>query len=323
VVSYRTFRNTDPPALADLWNESFTGRGAVRLSSSSPLEHLVFSKPYFDPTGLIVAVDAGKVVGFAHAGFAPDEKEVALGKSAGVLSLIAVRPSHRRQGVGTGLLLRCEAYLRGAGATMLWAGQMFPHNPFYFGLYGGSECSGALVSDRAAGPFLLRRGYRVERTYQVLQRSLRGQLNVADARFAALRRRFEFLAQPRKGTNSWWRECVLGLVELHDFCLEEKTSGEPVARASVWEMDGYSRSWNESALGLVELGVRPDLRRQGLARFLLAQMFRYLQDQYFSLVEVQVPETHEPELNLYRTLGFQLVDTGHIYGRAEDDKAAK
>ena len=75
----------------------------------------------------------------------------------GVLSLIAVRPSHRRQGIGTGLLLRCEAYLRSAGATTLGAGRMFPHNPFYFGLYGGSEASGVLESDKAAGPFLRRR----------------------------------------------------------------------------------------------------------------------------------------------------------------------
>jgi ribosomal protein S18 acetylase RimI-like enzyme len=318
VVSYRTFRNTDPPALANLWNEALSGRGAVKLPSSSPLEHLVFSKPYFDPAGLIVAVEADKIVGFAHAGFAPDPKEAGVGRDAGVLSLIAVRPSHLRQGIGTGLLLRCEAYLRSAGATTLGVGRMFPHNPFYFGLYGGSESSGALESDKAAGPFLTRRGYQVEQTYHVLQRSLRGSLNVVDTRFAALRRRFEFLAQPRKGITTWWRECVLGLVELHDFCLEEKTSGEPVARASVWEMEGYSRSWNESALGLVELGVRPDLRRQGLARFLLAQMFRYLQDQYFSLVEVQIPETQEPALNLYRSLGFQQVDTGHVYRREKE-----
>jgi ribosomal protein S18 acetylase RimI-like enzyme len=318
VVSYRTFRNTDPPALADLWNEALSGRGAVKLASSSPLEHLVFAKPYFDPAGLIVAVEADRLVGFAHGGFAPNETEAGVGRGAGVLSLMAVRPSHRRLGIGTGLLLRCEAYLRSAGATTLRAGQLFPHNPFYFGLYGGSESSGALESDKAAGPFLTRRGYQVEQTYRVLQRSLRGSVNVADARFSALRRRFEFLAQPRKGTSTWWRECVLGLVELHDFCLEEKTSGEPIARASVWEMEGYSRSWNESPLGLVELSVRPDLRRQGLARFLLAQMFRYLQDQYFSLVEVQVPENQEPALNLYRSLGFQQVDTGHVYRRGED-----
>jgi ribosomal protein S18 acetylase RimI-like enzyme len=315
VVSYRTFRNTDPPALANLWNEALPGRGAVKLSTSSPLEHLVFSKPYFDPAGLILAVEGDRLVGFAHAGFSPNETEGSLVTRAGVLSLIAVRPSHRRQGIGTGLLLRCEAYLRSAGATTLMAGRMFPHNPFYFGLYGGSESSGALESDKAAGPFLARRGYQVEQTYRVLQRGLRGSLNVVDTRFAGLRRRFEFLAQPRKGTSTWWRECVLGLIELHDFCLEEKTTGEPVARASVWEMEGYSRSWNESALGLVELGVRPDLRRQGLARFLLTQMFRYLQDQYFSLVEVQVPENQEAVLSLYRALNFQQVDTGHVYRR--------
>src|SRR5437868_1256600 len=28
VVLYRTFRNTDPPLLVEIWNEAFTGRGA-------------------------------------------------------------------------------------------------------------------------------------------------------------------------------------------------------------------------------------------------------------------------------------------------------
>ena len=39
--------------------------------SLSLVEAAVFSKPYFDRQGVIVAVDEGRVVGFAHAGFGP------------------------------------------------------------------------------------------------------------------------------------------------------------------------------------------------------------------------------------------------------------
>src|SRR3954466_11894348 len=52
-MRYRHFRNTAPPALAPLWNESLIHRGAVELRSASPLEVAVLNKPYFDPAGLV------------------------------------------------------------------------------------------------------------------------------------------------------------------------------------------------------------------------------------------------------------------------------
>ena len=42
--------------------------------SIAVLERYVLSKPTFDPQGLIVATDEDKLVGFAHAGFGPDEQ---------------------------------------------------------------------------------------------------------------------------------------------------------------------------------------------------------------------------------------------------------
>lgn len=313
MVEYRTFRNTDPPGLMEVWDQAFKGRGAVPIPHGALLEGHVFAKPYFDPAGLAIAHDGGRVVGFAHAGFGPNADESGLAVENGVVALVAVAPAHQRQGVGSALLRRAEDYLRGRGARVLYAGSTTDWNPFYQGLYGGSESAGFLVSDPAAAPFLSRHGYRPWRTYPVLQRRLGGSAAVADGRFAGLRRRFELRVAPRRGTTTWWRECVLGPLELIDFLLEEKVTGKLAARASVWEMESFGRLWNEAAVGLVELEVRPDLRRQGLARFLLAQMFRYLQDQYFSIVEAQVAEEDEPSTKLFRGAGFAQVDTGHIY----------
>ena len=52
MTTFRRFRNTDPPALADVWNESHTARGAYPLRTPSLLERWVLSKSYFDPDGL-------------------------------------------------------------------------------------------------------------------------------------------------------------------------------------------------------------------------------------------------------------------------------
>ncbi len=59
MIDYRAFRNTDPPGLVDVWNESFTARGAAALRSTSLLEYFLLAKPYFDPEGLVVADDDG------------------------------------------------------------------------------------------------------------------------------------------------------------------------------------------------------------------------------------------------------------------------
>lgn len=313
VVQYRSFHNDDPPHLAEIWNEAFIGRGAVQLRHSSPLERHAFSKPYFDPDGLIVALENGRRIGFAHAGFGPTKAETALSYTAGVTCLIGVRPAHRRRGVGSELLERCEAYLRKRGARTIYAGPMHPLNPFYLGLYGGSDLPGFLASDDASGPFLEYHGYMPWETSLVFQRRLDQPVNVADGRFAALRRRFDLRIVPRVTVGTWWQECVLGLLEPLEFRLEETLTGRPAGRAEVWEMEGFSWRWGIPAVGIVDLTVREDLRRQGIAKLLVTHILRYLQDQYFGVVEVQTAERNQAAVKLFRSLEFEQVDVGRVY----------
>jgi ribosomal protein S18 acetylase RimI-like enzyme len=316
VIHYRTFRNDDPPGLVKVWNEAFSGRGAVALPTASALEEYVFAKPYFDRAGLILAVEDGVHVGFAHAGFGPSPDESSLSTSTGVVCALGVSPSHRRRGVGSELLRRCEAYLIGRGATTIYAGAMRPNNPFYLGLYGGSESAGFLTSDAGAEPFLLRHGYVCHGGCQVFQRRLEGPINAADARFLAVRRRCELVAQPRKGAGTWWQECVLGPIELYDVLLRDRATGEVAGRAAAWEMLGFCRDAAGPAFGIIDLEVQEGLRRQGLAKFLLVHLLRYVQEQFFALVEVQVNDKNEPAIRLYRGLGFEQVDAGRVYRKA-------
>jgi ribosomal protein S18 acetylase RimI-like enzyme len=316
VIHYRTFRNDDPPGLVKVWNEAFTGRGAVALPTASALEEYVFAKPYFDPEGLIVALDDEEHVGFAHAGFGPREDQSGLSLSDGVVCALGVRPSRRRRGIGAELLRRCETYLRGRGATAIYAGAMPPLNPFYLGLHGGSDSAGFLASDADAEPFLQRHGYVRHAASLVFQRRVDTAINMSDSRFAAVRRRFELVAQPHRGAGSWWRESVLGPIEALDVLLRDRASGEVVGRAAAWEMLGFCQRWGAPAVGLLEIEVRPNLRRQGLARFMLVHLLRHVQEQFFALVEVQVSDRNEAALRLVRSTGFEQVDTGRGYCKA-------
>jgi ribosomal protein S18 acetylase RimI-like enzyme len=312
VIHYRTFRNGDPPGLVEVWNQSFTQRGSVHLQGCTWMEYFLFSKPYFDPEGLIIALADSQVVGFAWAGFGPNETESALDPHAGVVCLLGVLPSHRGQGIGSELLRRAEAYLRGRGSQDVFAGPMYPLNPYSFGLYGGSYSPGFLDSDAQARPFFEHKGYTIEGTALVFQRAMRQPLTLADGRFAAHRLRYEIHASPFQGTT-WWQECILGPIELHEYRLQDKLTGRTAARALMWEMETYTGRWGEHAIGISDIVVPAELRRQGLARFLLAQVLRYLQDQFFTVVEIQTRADNEAAISLMRGLGFEQVDSGHIY----------
>jgi ribosomal protein S18 acetylase RimI-like enzyme len=312
VIQYRTFRNTDPPALARLWNTCFTQRGAIAFRGTTLLEYFLFAKPYFDPASLILACSGEEPVGFALSGFGPSADGASLDPTVGVICVIGVQPSSRRQGIGTELLHRSEAYLQQGGAQRIYAGPMTPLNPYTFALYGGSNSPGFLDSDALARPFFEKHGYQLDRTCLVLQRPLDAPVVGNDGRFPALRQRIEILGGPYQETT-WWQECVLGPIEMHDYRLRERTTQELVARANLWEMETFSMRWNEHAIGFVDLEVDPDYRRQGLAKFLLTQLLRHLQDQFFSMAEVQVPSDNTPALQLVLGLGFQQIDAGRQF----------
>jgi ribosomal protein S18 acetylase RimI-like enzyme len=316
VIHYRSYRNTDPPGLVEVWNQAFTGRGAARLANASWLEFFLFSKPYFDPNSLIVACDDRQMVGFAWAGFGPNETESALDPAQGVICLLGVLPSHRGRGIGSELLHRAEAYLRSGGAERVFAGPQYPLNPYSFGLYGGSSSPGFLDSHAQARSFFEHRGYVVESTCLVFQRSLQGGLAVADGRFAAHRLRFEIHANPFQGTT-WWQECILGPVELHEYRLQDKLTSRTAARALLWEMETYNSRWNEPAVGITDVAVPLEQRRQGLGKFLMVQVLRYLQDQFYGRVEMQVHDDNHAAIQLLGALGFEQVDAGRLYRKTK------
>jgi ribosomal protein S18 acetylase RimI-like enzyme len=315
VIHYRTFRNTDPPGLVAAWNAAFTGRGAVRLHGCLWPELFLFSKPYFDPESVVIAQADQQTVGFAWTGFGPNDSESALESQNGILCLLGVAPSHRRQGIGSELLGRAEAYLCSRGSNQLFAGSMYPLNPYTFGLYGGSNSSGFLESDLLAGPFLASHGYSAENSCLVFQRSLKSALNVADGRFAAHRLRYHINSAPLQ-RRTWWQECVLGPIELYEYRLQDKLTGRSVASAFLWEMETYVSNWNEHAIGITDIIVADEMRRQGLAKFLMVQTLRFLQDQFYGMVEMQVHADNVAAINLLRSLGFEPIDAGHVYRKS-------
>ncbi|MBN9518015.1 GNAT family N-acetyltransferase [bacterium] len=316
MTTYRRFRNTDPPALADVWNEAHTARGAYPLRTPALLERWVFSKPYFDPDGLVVAVDeaTGRVEGYALAGFAPAAELDALNFAEGVICSVAVRPSVRRKGVGRGLVGACEQYLIRKGARTLRAGPVWPQCPFGFGLYGGTSAPGFLASDPDADPFFRALGYEPAGQTLVFQKKLDQPLALADNRFGMLRRRYETQVLRAAAVQSWWHDAVWGTLEPVEFRLVDKLANNfPAARAVVWELEGYGWRWGTPSAGILDIQVRPDLRRQGMAKLLVSQVLRFLQDQFFGVCELHAPVDRGDLVGLCKAATMEQVDVGTSY----------
>jgi GNAT superfamily N-acetyltransferase len=313
MLTCRTFCNADPPGLTEIWRSCVGQRGLTELISSDLLEQLVFAKPYFDCRGLIVAQEEGRLVGYAHAGFGPDDQGERLSTELGVTCLVLVRPDCDQGAVAAALLGRCEEYLRGRGAKVLYGGGIRPLNPFYLGLYGGSELPGVLDSDLVAQEVYRSRGYHeIDRTL-VLRRGLDGFQALIDRRQMQIRRQMIVEVTVDPPPKTWWEACTLGDFDLTRFELIPRGGGTGVAWATFRSMEPRGTYGIGRAAGLIELGVDESLRRRGLAIFLLSEAFRQFIGQGILLVETQVMQHNVAALGMYQRLGFELVGHGGVF----------
>jgi ribosomal protein S18 acetylase RimI-like enzyme len=317
MLTFRPFRNTDPPLLAGLWRSRAADRGFIQPMSPELLEQFVFSRLYFDYQGLIIASDDGRAVGFAHAGFGPNEEESALSTDLGTTCLMVVRPDCDQAAVAAGLLEHSEAYLQRRGAKVLYGGGIRPLNPFYLGLYGGSELPGVLESDTAAQEAFTSHGYReIDRTL-VFQQDLATFEPPIDRQQMQIRRQMivEVTADPQART--WWEACVTGEFELTRFDVVPRTGGRPVAHAIFRLMDIMPSAFPGRPVGLIELVVEEPFRRRGVAGFLLSEALRQFSRQGVALVEAQAMQHNLAALGMYRKLRFRQVAQGSVLRKGD------
>jgi GNAT superfamily N-acetyltransferase len=313
MLTYRTFRNTDPPVLAALWRSRAGQPGLFQPVSADLLEQLVFAKLYFDYGGLLLAWDDGEPVGFAHAGFGPNAERNWISAEAGVTCVLVVRPGCAEAEVSGGLLERSEQYLHGRGARVLYGGGLAPLSPFYVGLYGGSELPGVLDSDTVARQTFAAHAYQeTERTW-LLRRELSGFESLINRQQMQVRRQVIVEVTVDVSTRSWWEALVLGGFDLTRFDLLPRSGGPPIATALFRTMEASGTASVGRAMGLMELLVEEPYRRRGVAVFLLSEAFRQFLRQGILGVDIQVRQSNAAALGLFQKLGFQQVDQGGVW----------
>ncbi len=316
MLLYRSFRNSDPPRLLELWQTCQLGRGAALGITSDAFEILNFSQSYFEPRHLTIAFDDDKAVGFVHCGFGFDENRSELSGELGVICAVVVHPDYRRRGIGRQLIAMAEKTLAESGTQVVHAGAAEPRDPYYFGLYGGSQPAGFLESDPSAAPFFQAIGYQPTTRNLVFQRDLNESRDPVNFKLAAVRRKIDIAIDDRPGGENWWWITRKGRLDSLRFFLMPKGGGDPVAQVTAFGLDLYIPTWNERAVGLTDLFVEEQHRGQGYALTLLGEVGKRLRQELITRLEAHAAEDNIAATSLLKAAGYSVVDTGVVFTKS-------
>lgn len=312
MIEIRCFRNADPPRLADVWRAADLGPGAMQPMTASLLEASVFSKPYFDREGLLVAADADRVVGFAHAAFGPNASRSGVETRVGTTLLVAVVPHPLQAAIGAALLRGCEDYLQRRGATTILGGGSADLRSFYLGLYGGSDLPGVLDSSVGMRRLFEQAGYDVADRIAVMRRSLDGFRPPVNRLQVAIRRSTVLRAIDEPTRRTWWEAATTTGLALRRYELLGQAD-ELLGCASFWDMQPLAGAWGVAAAGLLDVEIEGPRRREGLAHYLVAEALHDLAQEGVSLVETHAPVSNTAAVSLFAKLGFDVAEHGTVF----------
>jgi GNAT superfamily N-acetyltransferase len=313
MIHYRPFLNSDPPAIAEIWRSQPPSNAIIQTMTPGVLDDLVYSRPFFDRQGLILAVQDDKPIGFVHAGFGPNAELTDLDHANGATALLLVSPHRDRETIARELLSRSEQYLRDRGATTLFGGATKTLAPFYFGLYGGSKLSGVLASDKASIDLFRDSDYAEVAHARILRRDLMGFRPPVDRELMQVRRQFQLVKQMDSLPRSWWEACEFAGIERLDFVLLPKAAGPPVAEAKLWDIEPLASSWGIHAMGFVEMLVSTTANECAVATHFVSEIFRHLQGIGTTLVEFQLGTDEVLGIEVCQRLGFEEIDQGLLF----------
>ncbi len=287
----------------------------VRPLGAHEFDAVVAGRLDFDRRGLIIAEDAGRIIGFAHAGFGPLDPagpSQRLDPWLGTVAMLLVDPEVADPEVGARLLLAAEGYLRERGARVIYAGGRYPLDPFYRAIYGGSEWAGILDEHDAFRRAVEAAGYPVVARATLLEFAL-DQPEARDPKAAILRRQVRPEVVEDAPPDGWWDALATGHGSLVRYRLVAKAGDVEVARASTWDMAAFGRGDGRARVGLRGVEVAVGWRRKGFGRHLVGEILRAARGQWAEVVAVTTDQTNTPALALYEAVGFRPVGSASLY----------
>lgn len=319
MIRYRPFQNSDPPAIARLWQTQPPARGKLQGVSAAMLEELVFGKPYFDREGLLLAEDGGQVIGVCHAWTLGDDSQrnasgAKVSGKAGTTGLLLVGPHPNREQVAAELLRHAEAYLHRKQCEQLFGGNAAPFDHFYLGIYSGCNTAGILSSDCLAVRTFEQRGYAEESRLQLWGRALEGFRPPIDRVQRTLKNDYEVRLDLGLLPQGNWEQQAWAHAEWNLATLHNKRTEEAVASLIFWDLEPLAKDAMEPTFGLVLLQDSSLARSSGLTLFLLGETLQKMQrDHGLERGELIALDQDVSLQEIYRKLEFAAYDSGILF----------
>jgi hypothetical protein len=276
--------------------------------SAGQLEQHVFSKTYFDPAGLILALEGARPIGFVHAGNGPNASGTDLDPTVGVICRWMALPHADKPVVMRELLDAAEHYLRQRGGREVRAGGVAGRGPFYLGFYGSATLPGVMVSDEEQLRLFRQAGYDPSAEVLVLQRSLVGFRPPVDRDQMKHRRIMETHFTHDPHSETWWEASTTACLERLIFALQPRVGGPPLLALKAWFMTPLCHAWGVRAVGLEPLQLPAAAWHDGTAMLLLADTMKLLLQEGVNLVEAVVGTEDTNVLGVLLALGFHEAD---------------
>ncbi len=231
----------------------------------------------------------------------------------GTVAMLLIEPGRDDPALEQGLFAAAERYLRSRGAQVFYAGGQPPMDPFYRGIYGGSEFAGVLDSHSAFAVAARRAGYEPAARTIVLEADL-AKPDPRDPKSPLLRRQARIEIADDARMSGWWDAQALGLFRPSRFTLVDRTVNAQIASAWTWEIaGGFGVGDGRSRTALIDLVVEPSLRRKGFGRHFVTEVMRRTREQNTDVLSTQTSAENAPALALYASLGFEPVDSATLY----------
>ena len=310
----RTFRNTDLVEIVSVWNRLMTGPNIASPLTNSEFDLFVLSKPYFNLQNLIVATDSqtGLIVGFLHCGFGPEDPKSfcrELNHDLGSIAMLCAPPDPQL----LDQLIQAGIHrLQTLGCRVVYGGGRHPLNPFYWGLYGGSEFSGFLDSQPEIPEAFRRNGFK-EAAASVLFEYDLAKTEPRHLKNVILKRESRVFVFDDENLQENWT--ALAIEAFHPLVVQilDKSETELIGRAGLWPMSVFGRKEGQSRIGLIDVMVHDDYRRKGYGRLLIAESIKCAIQLSYDVLCVQTDAANLSAVGLYEQSGFARVDTAKLF----------
>jgi ribosomal protein S18 acetylase RimI-like enzyme len=306
VITFHTYQPEDLPELTAVWNDAFSGGPNSTSLTERDFIDRVTAQPSFDPAALLVAVDAGRAVGFVHFGPLTNSwyslPERRPDPSQGQIWALVAPPTDR--GLTQALLDAAVARLVSGGAKRIIFHPSWVQGsqPFYNGIAGAYEIPGLSESRAELREALSENGFEPIAHYAT------PEFDLSDyARLSSLRQEADRIWQRIRGAG------------LRTTVREVRSAFFPPRRVVdvVWGLDTiaitafglweeYAREFKRRLYGVTGVQVAKGWRGIGLGKLVMVLAMEAAAREGAETIHLHVYQNNEPAWNLYhRALGFQ------------------